>query len=124
MLEPMAGMSLILLDDDAERIHGALTMATSYAAMGERTRVFFHAPAVPLLVPPHRAPGDVDRHSAGLPTLENLLQDLIVLEAELCACQSGLAQHQLDAEDLLAGVQVMGPIAFLTNLGDDRLVMV
>ncbi|MEZ5710428.1 MAG: hypothetical protein R3E02_13675 [Blastomonas sp.] len=107
----MRGLTCILLTPDRERFEGLVMMAMAHAALhdeGEaRTRIFCHAPAVPLLALP------------GGP----MLAEARSLGILFIACQTGLAEHGLKPEDLVAGTQISGPIAIFSDLGDDRLVM-
>jgi predicted peroxiredoxin len=100
----MRGLTLLIATADPARLRAALTLASANAALGSRTRVYFHEEAVPLL-----ATGD------------SLIATAIETGATLIACQTGLAAANLTAEGLPDGVETGGLIGLLADLGDDRL---
>ena len=100
----MRGLTLLIATADPARLRVALTLASANAALGGRTRVYFHEEAVPLL-----ATGDP------------LIATAIETGATLIACQTGLAAAKLSADELPAGVETGGLIGLLADLGGDRL---
>lgn len=118
------GLTLIVLTADAERFHAALSMAAAHAASGAPTRIYFHGPAVRLLVPPVIAPADESRRSSGMPTLEELMIDARDLGTRFLVCQSGLELSGLEMSRLIDGCETSGPVAIMSDLGDDRLTMI
>ena len=100
----MRGLTLLIATADPARLRVALTLASANAALGGRTRVYFHEEAVPLL-----ATGDP------------LIATAIETGATLIACQTGLAATGLSADQLPAGTETGGLVGLLADLGDDRL---
>lgn len=100
----MRGLTLLIATADSARLRAALTLAAASAALGGRTRVYFHEDAVPLLV-----------------TGEPLIATAMESGATLIACQTGLAVAGLEATALPEGVEAGGLIGLLADLGDDRL---
>ncbi|MCW3849363.1 DsrE/DsrF/DrsH-like family protein [Sphingomonas sp. LB-2] len=100
----MRGLTLLIATRDPARLRAALTLAAANAALGGRTRVYFHEEAVPLLANP-----------------DPLIATAIETGATLIACQTGLAAAGLSAEELPEGVETGGLIGLLADLGDDRL---
>lgn len=100
----MRGLTLLIATADPERFRMALTLASANAALGGRTRVYFHEAAVGLLATP-----------------EPLITTAQETGATLIACQTGLAMAEMDATALPEGVETGGLIGLLAALGDDRL---
>jgi predicted peroxiredoxin len=100
----MRGLTLLIASSDPQRLGAALALAAANAALGGRTRVYFHETAVPLL----RAP-------------DPLLLTAQESGALIIACQTGLADAGMQAGDLPQGVETGGLIGLLADLGDDRL---
>ena len=100
----MRGLTLLIATADPARLRAALTLASASAALGARTRVYFHEEAVPLLV-----------------TGEPLVATALETGAALIACQTGLAAAGLTADQLPEGVETGGLIGLLADLGEDRL---
>ncbi|MEZ0242306.1 MAG: DsrE family protein [Sphingomonas sp.] len=100
----MRGLTLLIATADPVRLRAALTLASANAALGGRTRVYFHEDAVPLLV-----------------TGEPLIATAMETGTALIACQSGLATANLTADQLPDGVETGGLIGLLADLGEDRL---
>lgn len=120
----MRPLTIIVTTDDAERLRGALMLASAQAAMGGGARLFLQLDAVALLRQPVKAPRDDAHISAGLPTLAALLGEALAIGVAVIACQSGIALHGLTALDLPPGVGVGGPIGVLADLTDeDRLLI-
>ena len=100
----MRGLTLLIATAEPARLRAALTLASANAALGGRTRVYFHEEAVPALL-----------------TGEPLIATALETGALLIACQTGLAAANLTADRLPEGVETGGLISLLADLGDDRL---
>ncbi|WHO39915.1 DsrE family protein [Sphingobium sp. AP49] len=109
---------------DAERLRGALVMATAQAALGGDASLFLQLDAVALLAPPLAAPEDAAHRATGLPTLAELLAEALDMGVVLIACQSGLALSGLSADTLPTGMEVGGPLSFLQQTGDDARLLI
>lgn len=103
----MRGLTLLVATGDAERFRTALTLAAAHAALGGRTRVYFHEGAVRLLA-----------------SRIGLIDMAIESGASLIACQTGLADAGLTVGDLPEGTETGGLVGILADLGEDRLVTV
>ena len=100
----MRGLTLLIATADPTRLRAALTLASAHAALGGRTRVYFHEEAVPLLI-----------------TGDPLIATALETGATLIACQTGLGAAGLEATALPPGVETGGLISVLAELGDDRM---
>jgi predicted peroxiredoxin len=119
---PMRGLTILVAAADADRLHAALTYAAAGAASGTSVRVHLHEGAVGLLRPPLAAAADAARRKAGLPTLEQILDDALGLGVTMTVCQSGLALAEISLDQLDRRIEAQGPVAMLAGLGDDRLM--
>jgi predicted peroxiredoxin len=108
---------------DAERLRGALVLASAQAALGGAAALFLQLDAVALLRTPIAAPQDDAHRAAGLPDLATLLTEAQALGVTICACQSGLALCDLAADALPPGVDVGGPVGFVQATGDDARLL-
>ncbi|KFG90483.1 Peroxiredoxin [Sphingobium herbicidovorans NBRC 16415] len=119
----MRELRIIVATADAERLRGALVLASAQAALGGAASLFLQLDGVALLAPAVEAPRDAAHRSAGLPTLGQLITEARALGVAILACQSGMALHGLAERDLPQGVTASGPIAFLQETGDEaRLI--
>ncbi|NML06225.1 peroxiredoxin [Sphingomonas sp. G-3-2-10] len=100
----MRGLTILVATADPERFRMALTLASANAALGGRTRVYFHEAAVGVLA-----------------TSEPMIGTAVETGAALIACQTGLAMAGMDASALPPGVETGGLVGLLADLGDDRL---
>ena len=109
-------LHIAVLTADADRFHGALTLAAAEAALGGRVTIFLQLEAVGMLAS-LAAPGDAARSAHGLPTLAELVDEALDLGVVLLVCQSGLALAEIDAAQLEPRIEVSGPVAFLSRVG-------
>jgi predicted peroxiredoxin len=118
---PLPPLTIIVAGSDPERLHAALSFAAAAQAMGGATRIHLHGPAVALL----QGPTAIDaRYAAkGLPTLAELLDDMLELGVAMTVCQSGLALADMNADRLDARIGVDGPIGALAQAGTDRILV-
>lgn len=100
----LRGLTILVATADPDRFRAALTLAAAHAALGGRTRVYFHETAVALLATP-----------------DPLIATAQESGATLTACQTGLAAAGLEATELPIGVETGGLISLLADLGDDRM---
>ena len=119
----MRELRIIITTADAERLRGALVLASSQAALGGAASIFLQLDAVGLLKRPVTAPGDVAHGAAGLPMLGALIDEAIELGVSIRACQSGLALIGLTANSLPAGIEVGGPVSFLQETSDEARLL-
>jgi predicted peroxiredoxin len=59
-----------------------------------------------------------------MPSLQELLEEIMALGAGISVCQSGLALAGLRADELPAGVEAGGLIELLSTRGDHQMVVV
>jgi predicted peroxiredoxin len=118
----MRGLTIIVAGTDPARLRGALELAAAWAALDRPACIFLQAEAVELL---RTAPDDGDkrRREAGLPGIQELLEEGLALGVKAIACQSGLALAGLSAEDLPAGVETGGLVDLLSRRAEDQLVL-
>ena len=119
----MRDLRIIVTTADAERLRGALVLASAQAALGGRASIFLQLDAVGLLQPSAQVLRDEAHRAAGLPTLAALVKEAIALGVALTACQSGLALCQLSADELPDGVEVGGPVSFLQATQDQARLL-
>lgn len=119
----MRGLNIVLTVPDAERLRGALVLASTQAALGGDAAIFLQLDAVTLLRAPLAAPRDDAHQAAGLPRLAALLDDAMALGVAIIACQSGLALAGITADALPDGVACGGPVGFLNGCKDEARLL-
>lgn len=120
----MRELRIVVATADAERLRGALVLASTQAALGGAASIFLQLDAVALLRQTAQAPEDAAHLAAGLPSLRQLIAEALALDVGILACQSGMALHDVAASELPEGVSISGPIAFLQQTGDEaRLIL-
>ncbi len=103
----VTGIGIVVAGSDAARFRTALTLAASALALGGRARLLLDGGAVVLAADP-----------------EALLDTCFALGATVTLCQTGMAEAGLDASALDQRFDYAGMVAWLADLGDDRLVTV
>ena len=116
------GVTIVLAGSDDERLHAALSLAAANAALGRRSRLFLQGAAVAMLGRADQ-PGDAERSRHGIPTVPELIGELLAMGGEIIACQSGLALAGMEAGQLPHGIATGGLVEILTTRGDDQLLM-
>jgi predicted peroxiredoxin len=119
----LRGLTIVVADDDAERLRTALVMALAQAALGGAVGMFLQGEAVRLIRLPIEAPRDPANAAAGLPTLAALVEDALTSGITLTACQSGLALIGSEAKQFDPRIGWGGMVNILAELGEDRLVI-
>ncbi len=117
------GLAIVLTEANHARMHAALTLACSAAALGRPVRLFFHGEAVCALQHGRAWGGDATYAAAGLPRLADLITSAGELGVHMMACPTGLHLCGLDAANLPEQIETGGMIAFLTDAARDELVM-
>ena len=117
----MRGLTIVVAGAAAARLHAALSLAAANAALEGRTRVFLQAEAVSLL-----GGAEEDRRYAvaGMPSLGELIDEVLAMGVEIIACQSGLALEGLHADALPPGIVTGGLVGLLSDGADDQLLAV
>ncbi|WP_169863138.1 DsrE family protein [Sphingobium yanoikuyae] len=120
----MRALRIVVMTADAERLRGALVIATAQAALGGAASLFLQLDAVGLLARPMAAPQDDAHHAAGLPTLAELVNEALDMGVAMIACQSGLALSGLSADTLPTSVEVGGPLSFLQQMDAEARLLI
>lgn len=120
----MRPLRIIITTADAERLRGALVLASAQAALGGDAALLLQLDAVALLRAPITAPQDAAHCAAGLPDLATLLTEAQALGVTISACQSGLTLCGMTADALPPGVDVGGPVGFMQATGDDARLLI
>jgi predicted peroxiredoxin len=116
----MRGLTVLVATAEPARFHAALSLAAAQAALGGRSRVYLHGEAVALLA---TSAQDFRFTGAGMPDITELRTEAAALGVTVTACQSGFALAGLSPADFAEDVDTGGLIGLLTDLGDDRLVV-
>lgn len=120
----MRPLRIIVTTADAERLRGALMLASAQAALGGAAALFLQLDAVALLRTPIIAPQDAAHQAAGLPDLATVLAEAQALGVTISACQSGMALCGIVADALPPGVDVGGPVGFMQATGDEARLLI
>lgn len=119
----MRELRIVVATADAERLRGALMLASAQTALGGEASIFLQLDAAGLLRQPIIAPQDEAHGVAGLPTLALLLEEALALGVSVLACQSGLALAHLSVDALPQGVAASGPLSFLQQTPDEARLL-
>jgi peroxiredoxin family protein len=137
-------LALIVLDGSYERVHYALAMAASAAAIGRKVILFFTNHGLHALMRTregapgwHRLRADADgrsahtqdqaRIAAKVGGFDELLAACVELGARLMACEMGLRNARLSVEDLRPDlpIEVSGLVTLYADMpADCRLVLI
>ncbi len=117
------GLAIILTEANHARMHAALTLACSAAALGRTVRLLFQGESVCALQHGRAWGGDATYAAAGLPRLYELITSARELGVHIMACPTGLHLCGLDAANLHEHVETGGMIAFLTDAASDELLL-
>lgn len=114
-------MTLMMISDQAERIHMALMVGATAAATGRPVTYFFSKSAIKFLNKDMRAviktstgavmaDMDVALIDKGIADTGVLLDGLAALDVRFVACETALAEHELDRTTLVSrpAVEVSG----------------
>lgn len=114
-------MTLLVISAEAERLHMALMMGATAAAMGRPVTCFFSKAAVQFLTPEgwgelrtstgHPAPSmDAALEAKGIADTGVLMDGLAALDVRFVACETALREHGVEAIDLIErpAVEVSG----------------
>lgn len=116
----MRELRIVVATADAERLRGALVLASAQAALGGAASIFLQLDAVALLREPVQAPEDAAHLAAGLPSLSQLIAEALALDVGILACQSGMALHDVAASELPDGISISGQSRFFRRPGIRR----
>lgn len=120
----MPSLNIIVAVAEGRRLYAALETGMAMAALGRPVRIFLQGEAAALLRDPVSCTGDEARRAAGQPDLAGLVEEAIVMEITLFACQSGMALVGITATELVPHVRAGGLVSFLADVGaEDRLIV-
>ena len=102
----MRGLRLILMSNDAGRVRLAYEMALVQQALGGAVHLFVTGAAVATLTKP-----------------DNLRDEALSAGAQIIACQTALAEHDISIADLDPRIGAGGLVSVMQGLGDDRLIV-
>ena len=120
----MRTLNIVVVEALDARVHGALSVAVSAAALGRTVRLFFQGGAVSALAGGRIDPSDAVQPGAGVPTLAELFDQCRELGVPLFACETGLHMTGLTARALRDGVETSGLIGFLGGQAEGELIVV
>ena len=119
----MRELRIVVATADAERLRGALVLASAQAALGGAASIFLQLDAVALLRHPSTAAGDAAHVASGLPRLGTLIDEAVALGVTILACQSGLMLAGMTADMLPPEVEAGGPVSFLQETSDEARLL-
>ena len=123
-------LTLMMISADAERIHMALMMGATAAAMGRPVSLFFSKSAAKFLTPEgwagmttaagvSLAEMDTALDAAGIADTSVLMDGIAALNVRFLVCESALREHAIDRADLITrpAVEIAG-LAEILEKGD------
>ncbi|MBO9576757.1 MAG: DsrE family protein [Sphingobium sp.] len=116
-------LALLLVSADPARLRAALTLGRAEIALGGAASIFLQGEAAALLKSPIADPRDTAWAAAGEPTLAALFDEALDDGIAVSLCQSGLAMAGIEASVLDPRIVLTGPIAFLSNVGDEMRLL-
>jgi len=119
-------LGVLLLSGSHDRAHYAFVVASGAAAIGREVVLFATNAGCHALFRDWSGLADAARdarvRAAGVAGLETLREACVELGVRMIACEAGLRAEGLDAECLIAGVEVAGVATFLSAIGDGQIV--
>jgi predicted peroxiredoxin len=111
--EDIGKMVVVLNHDDAQSVMAALVMAASIATSGEEVFMFFQPGAAKVLVK-----GELEKFQGlkGQPDPLHLYESIQVLDGRIILCELGMPIHDINAEDLREGVEIMMASTFMFEI--------
>lgn len=111
MSEEIITKSVVVINhDDPGSVMAALVMAAAIAATGDQVLLFIQPGAARIL-----AKGGLEKYQniKGQPDPLHLFEAIQVLDGRVILCELGLPIYDMDAEDLVEGVEIMMASTFL-----------
>ncbi len=111
MSEEIITKSVVVLNhDDPNSVMAALVMAAAIAATGDQVLLFIQPGAARIL-----AKGGLEKYQdlKGQPDPLHLFEAIQVLDGRIILCELGLPIYDMNAEDLVEGVEIMMASTFL-----------
>lgn len=119
-------LGLLLLSGGHERAHYAFVLAAAAAALGRRVVLFATNEGTRALCAEIAGLSDAGREArvgaAGVAGLAELRAASMEMGARLIACEAGLRMADVQAAELLAGVEVAGVATFLAETSGGQVI--
>lgn len=117
--ESIAKVVIVLNHDDPQSVMAALVMGAAAAATGEQVLFFVQPGGAKIL-----AKGALEKYQGlkGQPDPLDLLDAIQVLDGRIILCELGLPVWDMQAEDLVEGVEVMMASTFLFEAEGAKMV--
>ena len=113
----MAKMAFTVNSSQPSSIFPAFILGSAAAACGDDVVLFFTPGGAPALVK-----GELEKMKGkGLPDLMELFEGFQVLGGRIIACELCFGVHDMKAEDLREGVEIMGATSFLGEISDAQI---
>jgi len=119
----MRPLAIVIGSIAHDRLHAALAIANSSAALGRTVSVCFHAEAVRAVDPEFQWFEDQRFTAGGLPAIHDLLGMAIEMGVDVVVCQSGMALTGMSMIDLDDRIHAGGLISFLGHAKDAELLL-
>jgi peroxiredoxin family protein len=124
-------LTFIIQSTDIERVHYALMMAASNAALGGAVTLFFAIGTADILKPSGAGQQDgfhfaKQLEASGIASIDDLLEALTELECRIAVCDAALAFAAIEAGDLRSdiAIEVTGLTDILANLAGGQIIYV
>jgi peroxiredoxin family protein len=124
-------LTFIIQSTAIERVHYAMMMAASNAALGGAVTLFFAIGTANILMP--SGPGLLDNtrfagqlEAAGIASIDDLLEALAELDCRITVCDAALAFAAIGSGDLRSdiAIEVTGLTDILANLAGGQIIYV
>ena len=122
-------LAIVIQDGAFERVHYALVLASSAAAIDRPVTLFFTMQACRALRPPEAlgpwAAGEAELEAKGLARFETLLGACAELGVDLLVCEMGLRAVDMTESDLRDDIAIRqtGAVTFLNEAGEDAQML-
>ena|ERR1700761_6579507 len=123
-----APLGVLLLSGSHARAHYAFVVASAAAALGREVIVFASNRGCLALCRDWSGLFDAGRddriQATGVAGLETLRDACIEMQVRMIVCESGLRAESINAEQLLADVEVAGIATFLSGVGAGQFITI
>jgi uncharacterized protein len=125
---PAEPLGILLLSGAHDRAHYAFVLASGAAALGRQVVLFATNAGCHALFDDWSGLADAARdervRAAGVAGLTELREASRDLGVRMIACEAGLRAENLDAAQLIPGVEVAGVATFLSAIGSGQIVAI
>lgn len=110
----MGKVAIICNGAEPKQLYPTFILGSSAAALGDGVVLFFTPSAAPAL-----KKGELEKiKGKGMPDMAGLVGGLMQLNARLLLCELALEAHDLKAEELRDGVEIVGTTSFMADIED------